>query len=245
MNYKDLIKELNKEKMPKHIAIIMDGNGRWADKHGKQRIEGHSAGRDAVRAVVEASVEIGLENLTVYAFSTENWRRSDQEVDYLLKLILDSLIAEIKELSENNVIVKFIGSREGIDSNYMKQIEDTCKLSENNTGLKLNVAFNYGGRKEVIDSVKTIFDKIKSGEMTEDQLDDATISDHLYTAGTPDPDLIIRTSGEQRLSNFLMWQSVYSEFWFTPTLWPDFSKEEFIGAVLEYQNRKRRFGARI
>ncbi|PID28721.1 MAG: isoprenyl transferase [Candidatus Cloacimonadota bacterium] len=245
MNYKDLIKKINKEKMPEHIAIIMDGNGRWADKHGKQRIEGHSVGRDTVRSIVEASVEIGLKHLTIYAFSTENWRRSDSEVDYLLKLILNSLLEEIKQLSENNVIIRFIGSQEGLESDYVKQVTETCKLSEKNTGLRLNVAFNYGGRKEVIDSVKSIFEKIKTGELTPKDINEETVSEHLYTAGTPDPDLIIRTSGEQRISNFLMWQSVYSEFWFTPTLWPDFSKAEFMEAILEYQNRKRRFGARI
>lgn len=229
--------------MPRHIAIILDGNGRWAAKHKTKRVNGHREGVKAVRRIVEIAGEVGLEYLTLYAFSTENWGRSKTEVSYLLKLIMDSLIKEIDELIKNNVKIKFIGTQEKLDADYNKQVMETCRKSWNNTGLQLNIAMNYGGRLEIIDAFKSITAEIKSSKFQGD-ITEQVVSDHLYTAGMPDVDLVIRTSGEERLSNYLIWQSAYAELWFTKTLWPDFSAEEFIQAILDYQQRHRRFGAR-
>ncbi len=244
MNYKDLIKKINPERIPKHVAIIMDGNGRWAKKHGKKRIFGHKKGVETVRKIVEVSAEIGIKYLTIYAFSTENWRRSKNEVNYLLKLILDSLLKEIEELIKNNVVIRFIGTEEKLPGNYNKKVNETCKLSWHNNGLNLNVAMNYGGRKEILDAIKKLFNDVQNNKIKLDDLDEKLFSDYLYTAGMPDPDLVIRTSGELRLSNYLIWQTAYSEFWFTDVLWPDFTKADFINAILDYQSRERRFGAR-
>jgi undecaprenyl diphosphate synthase len=243
MNYKELIPVLNKEKMPQHIAIILDGNGRWAKLHDTKRVNGHREGVKAVRRIVEVAGEIGLEYLTLYAFSTENWGRSKTEVSYLLKLIMDSLIKEIDELIKNNVNIRFIGTQDKLDKTYNKKVMETCRRSWTNTGLKLNIAMNYGGRKEIVDAFKAINSKFNSGEFS-GEITEQIISDHLYTAGMPDVDMVIRTSGEERLSNYLIWQSAYAELWFTKTLWPDFSAVEFIQALLDFQKRSRRFGAR-
>jgi undecaprenyl diphosphate synthase len=244
MSYKDLIKKLDKDKMPKHIAIIMDGNGRWAAKHNTKRLNGHKKGVETVRNIVETGVEIGLEYLTVYAFSTENWRRSNNEVNYLLKLIMNSLLNEIDELKKNNVNIRFMGSKKELTKIYTKKVKETCAKSWNNDGLHLNVAMNYGGRREIIEACSEIAEKAANQELDINNLSDEVFSDHLYTAGMPDPDLLIRTSGEMRLSNFLIWQCAYSEIWVTDSLWPDFSRCEFIKAILDFQNRNRRFGAR-
>ncbi len=243
MNYKEMIAKLDKSKMPRHIAIIMDGNGRWAKKHKTKRINGHKEGVKAVRRIVETAVEAGAEYLTIYAFSTENWRRSKTEVSYLLKLIMDSLVKEIDELIKNNVNIRFIGSKEKLDESYNKRVMETCKKSWKNTGLHLNVAMNYGGRKELLDAFNSILADVCLGKL-DTEITEKIVSDYLYTAGMPEVDLVIRTSGEERLSNFLIWQSAYAEFWFTQTLWPDFSREEFIQAMLDFQQRKRRFGER-
>ena len=244
MNYKDLIAKLDKSQMPRHIAIIMDGNGRWAKLHKTKRVFGHKKGVEAVRRIVETAVEAKLEYLTIYAFSTENWTRSKAEVNYLLKLIMDSLINEINELIKNNVNIRFLGSEKDLSEQYNKKVLKNCKKSWNNTGLHLNVAMNYGGRRELLEAFNKILQDIKSGEMADQKIDENMLKNYLYTANMPDPDMIIRTSGEKRLSNFLIWQSAYSELWFTKTLWPDFSREEFIQAILDFQKRKRRFGAR-
>ncbi len=244
MNYKQLIQQIDKERMPKHIAIIMDGNGRWADKHKTKRVNGHKEGVKAVRRIVETAVEAGLQYLTVYAFSTENWRRSKQEVNYLLKLIMDSLVKEINDLKANNVNIRFIGSKEELEKDYNKKVLNTCKSSWNNDGLHLNVAMNYGGRVEIREAFQDIYADIATGKIKADEINDDLINRYLYTANMPDPDIIIRTSGEQRLSNFLVWQAAYSEFWFTDTLWPDFTQTEFIQALLDFQNRERRYGKR-
>lgn len=243
MNYKKLINELDKSRIPRHIAIIMDGNGRWAKKHKTKRINGHKEGVKAVRRIVETAVEAGVEYLTIYAFSTENWGRSKTEVSYLLKLIMDSLVKEIDELIKNNVNIRFIGSREKLDESYNKRVMETCKKSWENTGLHLNVAMNYGGRKELLDAFNEILTDARSG-IVNGEITEKIVSDYLYTAGMPEVDMVIRTSGEERLSNFLIWQSAYAEFWFTQTLWPDFNREEFIRAMLDFQQRKRRFGTR-
>ncbi|MCD4796270.1 MAG: isoprenyl transferase [Candidatus Cloacimonetes bacterium] len=244
MNYKDLIAKLDKSQMPRHIAIIMDGNGRWAKLHKTKRVFGHKKGVEAVRRIVETAVEAKLEYLTIYAFSTENWTRSKAEVNYLLKLIMDSLINEINELIKNNVNIRFLGSEKDLSEQYNKKVLQNCKKSWNNTGLHLNVAMNYGGRRELLEAFNKILQDIKPGEMADQKIDENMLKNYLYTANMPDPDMIIRTSGEKRLSNFLIWQSAYSELWFTKTLWPDFSREEFIQAILDFQKRKRRFGAR-
>ncbi len=241
--YKDLIARLDQQRMPEHIGIIMDGNGRWARRHKTSRLNGHRQGAKAVREVVEASVEIGLPYLTIYAFSTENWRRSKNEVHGLLKLIMDTLLKEIDELSKNNIVVKFIGSRKGLDEKYYRKIKETCSKSWKNTGLNLNVAMNYGGRQEISEMIEKLLIEAQKGKVEAGSIDEKTISRYLYTENMPDPDLLIRTSGEFRLSNFLIWQSAYSELWFTETLWPDFNRMEFIRAILDYQKRQRRFGA--
>ena len=243
MNYREMIAKLNKTKMPHHIAIIMDGNGRWAEKHNTKRINGHKEGVKAVRRIVETAVEANVEYLTIYAFSTENWGRSKTEVSYLLKLIMDSLIKEIDELIKNNVNIRFIGSRDKLEESYNKQVMETCKKSWGNNGLHLNVAMNYGGRKELLDAFNAILIDVNSGKLNA-KITEKIVNDYLYTTGMPEVDMVIRTSGEERLSNFLIWQSAYAEFWFTKTLWPDFSSEEFIQAILDFQQRKRRFGTR-
>jgi len=244
VDYKSLITKVDKTKMPAHVAIIMDGNGRWAKKHGMKRVNGHKAGVKAVREIVETAREVGLKYLTVYAFSTENWGRSRMEVNYLLKLILDSLIGEIDDLVENGVNIRFLGTGEHLPPGYDVKVAENCSRSWHNSDLYLNVAMNYGGRLELKEAVQAIATKIKQGIMQPKDITEQVISDHLYTAGMPDPDLVIRTSGEIRLSNYLIWQSTYSEFWFTETLWPDFSRAEFIQSILDYQERKRRFGKR-
>jgi undecaprenyl diphosphate synthase len=242
-DYKSLIEQLDKKKMPAHIGIIMDGNGRWAKRNNTTRLNGHRKGANAVREVVEASVEIGLPYLTIYAFSTENWRRPQTEVHGLLRLIMDTLLKEIDELSQNNIVVRFIGSKKGLDSKYYEKIASTCRKSWDNTGLHLNVAMNYGGRQELIEAMEKILTDLRNGTLLPEEIKEETISKYLYTDNIPDPDLMIRTSGELRLSNFMIWQSAYAELWFTETLWPDFTRTEFIQAILNYQKRKRRFGA--
>jgi undecaprenyl diphosphate synthase len=244
MRYKELLTKLIPEKMPGHVAVIMDGNGRWAERHGTSRINGHKKGVEAVRRTVETAVEAGLKYLTIYAFSTENWARSKKEVNYLLKLIMDSLVREIDELNRNGVNIRFLGSKENLSESYSRKVIKTCEKSWQNDKLYLNVAMNYGGRKEIIEAFKKVSVDIRKGKLNPDDIDDNLFGEYLYTAGMPDPDLIIRTSGEQRLSNFLVWQSAYSELWFTDTLWPDFSREDLVQAMLDYQNRDRRYGGR-
>ena len=234
--------QINVEKLPNHVAVIMDGNGRWAQKKGAGRLYGHKNGVEAVRGIVEASVEIGLKYLTIYAFSTENWSRPEDEVKGLLKLILDSLVNEIDQMSKNNIVVKFIGSNSNLSEKYKRKIYDECKKSWNNTGLNFNIEMNYGGRKELLDAFKAMMPDIVSGVIGVNNLDEHIINKHLYTAGMPDPDFMIRTSGEKRLSNFLIWQSAYTELFFSDLLWPDFKKESFLEAILDFQNRNRRYG---
>ena len=241
MSYKDLINHIDKKKMPKHIGIIMDGNGRWAKAQNKSRIKGHYEGVNTVREIVEISGEIGLEFLTIYAFSTENWNRPKLEVRALFKLLMDSLLKEVDNLHKNNVNLHFIGTTEHLEKGFLKKINDISKKTWSNTGLYFNIALNYGGRKEIIEGINNLINDKISGRF-ETEVTEEIFSDYLYTANQPDPDLIIRTSGEQRLSNFLVWQSAYSEFWFTKTFWPDFGKTDFIDAIIDYQKRKRRFG---
>jgi undecaprenyl diphosphate synthase len=244
MNEMDMLKQLDLSKVPRHVAVIMDGNGRWAQKHKVKRLMGHKSGVAATRRTIEMAYDAGVKYLTVYAFSTENWNRSAMEVNYLLKLIMDSLLKEIDELIVKGINIRFIGSREHLAQDYYQKAMETCKRSWHHDKMYLNIAMNYGGRKELVDGMKDIARAVQRGECSPDDIDDTMIANALYTAGMPDPDLVIRTSGEQRLSNFLIWQSAYSEFWFIDTLWPDFTKAEFMQALLDYQARKRRFGGR-
>lgn len=228
--------------MPAHIGIIMDGNGRWAQKRRRPRLYGHSAGAKSIREVVELGVELGLQFLTFYAFSTENWNRPEDEVQGLLKMLKERLIKEIPELNKQNIYVQFIGSEERLAPDYMKEIRAVAAKTHNNTGMVVNIAFNYGGRKEIVDGILALCRAAKDKPELLDKLDTKSFSDYLYTQGQPDPDLIIRTSGEFRLSNFLLWQSAYSEIYITETLWPDFDKVEMIKALLDFQSRNRKFG---
>jgi undecaprenyl diphosphate synthase len=235
-SYKDLLKDLDKTRLPRHIGIIMDGNGRWAKKRLSPRIIGHREGAKAIRQVVELGVELKLELITFYAFSTENWSRPEDEVQGLLKLLREQLLKEIPELNQQNIYVDFIGSARGLEADYMKEIHALAAQTQQNTGMKVNIAFNYGGRLEIIEAIK----KLSPAQIAE--LSPQNFGDYLYTAGQPDPDLIIRTSGEYRLSNFLTWQSAYSEIYITDVLWPDFGKHEFVLALIDFQKRKRRYG---
>lgn len=241
MSWVELLANLDKKRMPKHVGVIMDGNGRWARSRGGVRLDGHRKGTDAVRSMVEAAVEIGLANLTIYAFSTENWQRPQREVKGLLKLILDSLLSEIDTLHKNGVNMHFIGSLNGIDAAYRQKLDDTCAKTWGNKGLRFTVCVNYGGRTELAEAFNALAARVATGELTL-PITPEQISASLYTVELPDPDLIIRTSGEERLSNFMVWQAAYAELWFTPTLWPDFTKEEFVTALLDYQKRQRRWG---
>jgi len=232
----ELIKEVKEHPLPHHIAIIMDGNGRWAKKRNLPRLKGHQAGTRAVKKIVQVSGEIGLPYLTIYAFSTENWRRPNDEPKAVLSLIERTLMKEIRELDENNVTIQFIGSRNGLPDSMLKKMDDAFEMTKDNTGLHLLVAVNYGGRMEIIQGINKIL-KEKKDSISLDEF-----PNYLYTRGIPDPDLLIRTSGEMRLSNYLIWQIAYSELFFTNILWPDFSQEEFLKAILDFQNRSRRFG---
>ena len=236
------MKELDPNRLPAHVGIIMDGNGRWAKKRSRPRLYGHSAGAQSIREVVELGVELKLRYLTFYAFSTENWSRPEDEVKGLLKMLKERLIKEIPELNKQNIYVQFIGSDERLTPDYMKEIRATAAKTHTNTGMVVNIAFNYGGRKEIVDGIKDLFQQAVQKPELIDKLSPENFCDYLYTHGQPDPDLIIRTSGEFRLSNFLLWQSAYSEIYITQTLWPDFDKIEMIKALLDFQGRGRRFG---
>jgi len=229
--------------IPEHVALIMDGNGRWAKQRGLPRTLGHRAGVEALKEIVRYASEIGIKILTVYAFSTENWARPIEEVDYLINtLLVEYMKKEIDELNKNNVKVRILGNIDDLPVLTRKQIVEAVEITKNNTGLKFNIALNYGGRKEIIDAVKKITNMVLNGMIDEKEINEELFSRYLYTAGDKDPDLIIRTSGEMRISNFLIWQSAYSEFYFTKTLWPDFTKEDLDKAINEYAKRDRRFG---
>ena len=225
--------------LPMHVACVMDGNGRWAQARGLKRTEGHAAGEQSLIDVIEGAVEIGLKWLTVYAFSTENWRRPRNEVRYLMEFNESMLLRRAQELHEQDVRIRFIGRRKGrVPARLLKRIDETTEMTRNNTGLNFTVAFNYGGRAEITDAVKTL---IAAGTPP-DAITDSTLGDFLYDPEMPDVDLMIRTSGEYRVSNFLLWQVAYSELVFTETLWPDFRRADLFSAIAEYQSRERRFG---
>lgn len=226
------------EKVPEHVGIIMDGNGRWARRRGLPRLAGHRAGAENLRGMLRAAVEFGVSVLTIYAFSTENWNRPEREVKGLLSILERVIDRELTSLHEQGVQLRHIGRLERISPELQQKVEHAIALTKDNQRLILNVAFNYGGRAEIVDAIRDII----ADEVPADQVDEALISRYLYTAGLPDPDMIIRTSGEMRISNFLIWQGAYAEFYATPTLWPDFDKDEFYKALKDYEQRERRFG---
>lgn len=234
--------KIDRSKLPQHIAIIMDGNGRWAKGLGKLRVFGHKNGVTAVREVLEGAIEVGVKHLTLYAFSSENWNRPKMEVQALMELLINSLNKELPTFQKNGVRVKAIGSLNNLPSNCQTTLADTVELTKNNSTCVLTLALSYGSRNEIIETTKSIAQKVANGEISVDDINDDLFSSHLQTAGIPDPDLMIRTSGEQRISNFLLWQLAYTELWFSPKLWPDFTREDLFGAILDFQNRERRFG---
>ncbi len=238
-NLKD---QLILERLPQHIAIIMDGNGRWAIKQNRPRIFGHKKGTDAVRRVVEAAAEIGIKHLTLYTFSKENWKRTESEVSSLLSLLISSLNTERKTLMDNNVRLTTIGDLNNFNKRIQKKLTETMELTQGNTGLQLVLALSYGARWEILEATKKIGNQLLKGEITLDQISEDIFSKELCTAGIPDPELVIRTSGENRISNFLLWQIAYSELFFTTKCWPDFQKDDLYQALIDYQNRERRFG---
>lgn len=236
--------DIDYNKLPAHIAVIMDGNGRWASGKGLPKLAGHKAGMEALKKIVRKSGEIGLKYLTVYAFSTENWKRSDEEVSGIFQILVYYMEREIKEIHAQNVKVQILGDYSIIPEKARQAVERAVNLTKNNTGLNFNIALNYGGRDEIKRAVIKLAEKVKSGNLEPSDITEEDISSLLYTSSMPDPDLIIRTSGELRLSNFLLWQSAYSELYFTDLLWPDFDENAFLSAIDSFQHRKRNFGGR-
>ena len=236
--------DFNKENMPKHIAIIMDGNRRWAREKGIPVALGHKQGAETLENITRYANKIGLRYLTVYAFSTENWKRAEEEVSALMTLFQTYINRYSKIADSENIRIKFIGNLDGFTPKMKQGFLDCEERTKNNTGVTLNIAINYGGRAEIINAVKIISEKVKSGEINIDDINEEVVSDSLYTKGIPDPDLMIRTSGEERTSNFLPWQLVYSEFLFVKKFWPDFNEEDLDNAIIEYQKRTRKFGGK-
>jgi undecaprenyl diphosphate synthase len=239
MSFKE---KIIKEKLPSHLAIIMDGNGRWAKMRGEHRIVGHQNGVEAVRQTVEGAAELGISYLTLYAFSTENWNRPQDEVLGLMSLLVEAIENETPTLMKNNVRLKAIGNLNSLPEEVREKLNGTINTTSVNTGLTLVLALSYSSRWEIVNAVKLIADKVADGEMSSEDIDDSIFENHLTTAGIPDPELMIRTSGETRISNFLLWQLAYAELYFTELFWPDFDKEELYKALYNYQNRERRFG---
>lgn len=241
-NKEDLLDRIEKDRLPRHIAIIMDGNGRWAQKRALPRSMGHRAGVEALRKIVKTCSNLEIEVLTVYAFSTENWRRPKDEVSVLMKLLTEYLKKELNELHRNNVVIRAIGITSDLPREAQQELENAMARTLNNTGLILNLALNYGGRSEIIDAVKKVSKDVLSGKQRIEEIDEERFSKALFTSGLPDPDLLIRTSGEMRLSNFLLWQLAYTEIVVVEVLWPDFGEKALLEAIQDYQKRDRRFG---
>ena len=238
-----MLKEnISKTNIPSHVAIIMDGNGRWAKKKGKLRVFGHSNGVNSVRETIEAAAEIGVKVLTLFAFSTENWSRPKKEVDTLMSLLATSLRKELKSLQKNKIQLRAIGAIENLPNRTQKELNEVIQKTENNDRMILNLALSYGSRAEIVNAVKNISKKVVNNDLNIENIDEKIINNHLYTFSLPDVDFLIRTSGEQRISNFLLWQIAYAELYFTKTLWPDFKKQDFYTAIVEYQERERRYG---
>ena len=238
----DLIAQIDKKRLPKHLAVIMDGNGRWAKKQGLFRTFGHENGTKAVREIVEACAELSIPYLTLYAFSTENWNRPKIEVETLMKLLVSSLRNEIKTLQDNQIKLNAIGNLEALPKKAHKELLDVIENTKNNSRMTLTLALSYGSREEIIKTIKEISDKVKNNLISPSSIDESVINNHLYTRNLPDVDLLIRTSGELRISNFLLWQIAYAELYFTDTLWPDYRKDHLFEAIINYQKRERRFG---
>lgn len=237
-----LLDKINVEKLPSHLAIIMDGNGRWAKQKGMMRVFGHENGTKAVKAAVETCARLGISHLTLYAFSTENWNRPKMEVDTLMNLLIKSLKSEMKSLIDNDIKLNTIGTMSKLPKVVQKHLLDVIEKTKNNKRMTLTVALSYGSREEIVSAIKTISDKVKNNIISIDNIDDSILNQHLYTHNMPDVDLLIRTSGEHRISNFLLWQIAYAELYFTDVLWPDFNEEHLYEAIISYQNRERRFG---
>lgn len=237
-----LLKKINKSKIPNHVAVIMDGNGRWAKKIGKERFFGHSTGVSSVRDTIEASIDLGVKNLTLYVFSMENWKRPETEVKALMHLLFSSIDSELESLNKNNIKLSVIGQKDLLPEKTKKRLIEAVDQTSKNTGLKLNLAISYGAKQEIIEAVKSISNKVKKNIISLENIDENIINDHLYTRNLDNVDLLIRTGGEIRVSNFLLWQISYAELFFLELLWPDFKKKHFYEAVIEYQNRARRFG---
>jgi undecaprenyl diphosphate synthase len=227
---------------PKHVAIIMDGNGRWAAQRGLPRTEGHRRGVESTKECVRAAGDLGISYLTLYSFSSENWKRPPLEVTYLLGLLRRFIRRDLAELHENNVKLRVIGSEERVPADLVTMLREAVALTSTNTGLHLIIAFNYGARDEIVRAAQRLANRVKSGELVPEDITQETLAEHFYTAGIPDPDLLIRTSGEQRISNFLLWQCAYSEFLFVDNFWPDFTRQTLESAIASYQQRERRFG---
>ena len=238
-----LLARVDRDKMPRHVAIIMDGNGRWANCRGLMRSAGHTAGVKTLKSILKTAVNLKLEALTVYAFSTENWKRPPSEVDFLMHLFSEYLEREKLEMHANNVRIKFLGRTEEFAPSLQKLIRDSVELMKNNTGVKFNVAADYGGQDEIIRAAQKLAGRVKRGELSPEDISAKLFEEELDTAGQPPVDLMIRTSGDLRVSNFLLWQAAYAEFWFTDTPWPEFTPEEFIDALIDFGKRSRRFGA--
>ncbi|MBN71197.1 MULTISPECIES: isoprenyl transferase [Gimesia] len=233
---------LESRQLPRHIAIIMDGNGRWASRRGFPRIEGHRQGVNSVRTVVEESTRLGIEQLTLYCLSSENWKRPALELNLLMQLLKKFVIGEREEIMRQNIRFSTIGRRSDLPKDVLAEVDKTIDESRNNTGMQLCLALNYGSRSEIVDAVKSIVSEVEQGGLKAEDIDEDVISSHLYTAGMPDPDLVIRTAGEMRVSNFLLWQISYAELWVTETYWPDFSVNDFWQALRDFAARDRRFG---
>ncbi len=237
-----LKEKIDKTRLPQHIAVIMDGNGRWAQQQGQVRVFGHQSGVNAVRETAEAAAELGVKYLTLYAFSTENWNRPKEEVDALMELLVHTINAETKTLHDNNIRLATIGDTDSLPLACRKELEEAISDTAKNDGMTLILALSYSSRWEIVEATKKIAREIVQGKMKPENINAEIFEQHLNTSRFPDPELLIRTSGEQRISNFLLWQIAYSEFYFTDTLWPDFNKEEFYKALIDYQGRERRFG---
>jgi len=242
MAEKSLKDRIDVKKLPAHVAIIMDGNGRWAKKQGFARTLGHERGVDSVRNTVEAAAELGIGYLTLYAFSTENWSRPKYEIDALMRILVKSLHKEMKTLMKNNIRLEAIGDLDSLPPGSQKELTKSIKATSGNTGLKLVLALSYSSRWEILEAVKSIIHEVQDGKLEVDKIDAECFSRFLTTYNIPEPELLIRTSGEYRISNFLLWQIAYAELYFTPVLWPDFSKDDFYAAIVDYQHRERRFG---
>jgi len=237
-----LLEKLDPRRFPQHLAVIMDGNGRWAERRHLPRVAGHRAGVKAAREIIETSARLKLSMLTLYAFSLENWRRPQAEIDFLMRLLREYLKKELPAIHRNNIRLLVIGRSEQLPEAVRRDIDEAMRFTAQNSGMKLVVALNYGGRAELVDAFNAILDRVRRDGLSGFRADEQTISQHLYTAGLPDPDLLIRTSGEMRVSNFLLWQIAYAEIYVTETLWPDFSRARLFEALLDYQKRERRYG---